>query len=64
MSHAKSKIKTCHDYKIDLSILMATGRINDNYINHLNECNDCLTEMQKMALKDLRALSLKENPRL
>lgn len=62
MSHAKSRLKTCRDYKVDLSILMATGRINDNYINHLNECSKCLAEMQKLALKDLRSLSLKENP--
>ena len=62
MSHTtKSKIKTCLEYKIDLTVFTSTGRINDEYIDHLDICNSCLKEMQNSVLKDLKAL---ENKRI
>lgn len=52
----KIKTKTCLDYKVDLSILVATGRINDNYIEHLGLCEPCQKEMQKTIFSNIKAL--------
>jgi hypothetical protein len=57
MNNTKTKIKTCLDYKVDLSILAATGRINDNYIEHLNICEPCQKEMQAITLNNIKALT-------
>jgi len=64
MGQINSKQKTCSDYKVDLSVLITTGRINDEYIEHLGCCTKCQKEVQTLALKDLRALPLKKNPPL